>query len=132
MFRRAVRHERWSVAASSLMLLDVGSDGGRLRTWWPVRHGPHRADTCAACLVPSIRTVRPAPVTDSPAFQPLHSIPLPLRRLRLRSITFRSLQTVETAKDKSGAPEKTTNPARTSSLRSSRGSNLRYTPVRAD
>ena len=26
-----------------------------------------------SCLTPSIRTVRPAPVTDSPAFQPLHS-----------------------------------------------------------
>ena len=61
-----------------------------------------------SCLTPSIRTVRPAPVTDSPALPPLHSIPLQLRSLRFRSIAFRSLQTSETVKETSGAPENRT------------------------
>ena len=87
--------ERWSDGASALCAsLDKKntrrSQSGHLRS----------------CLTPIIRTVRPAPVTDSPAFQPLHSISLQLRRLRFRSIAFRSLQTGETVKADIGRTQK--------------------------
>ena len=41
---------------------------------WACRIFPrlHRAETCAACLAPSLGTVPPAAWPDSPAFRPLH------------------------------------------------------------
>jgi len=43
--------------------------------WRCHRHAPRFSQSghLRSCLTPSIRTVRPAPVTDSSAFQPLHS-----------------------------------------------------------
>jgi hypothetical protein len=43
--------------------------------WRCHRHAPRFSQSghLRSCLTPSVRTVRPAPVTDSPAFQPLHS-----------------------------------------------------------
>jgi hypothetical protein len=54
---------------------------------------------------PSTGTVPPAPVTDSPALQPLHSIAFRLQRFRLHSTAFRRPQTGETVKTHRARPK---------------------------
>jgi hypothetical protein len=78
-------------AALRFELIALGADP----TEAPPR--PHRADTCTACLAPSIRTVRPAHEPDSPALHPLHfpsasasKVPLPLRTFRSRKLSRQS------------------------------------------
>ena len=108
----------------------------------------HRAGTCARASHQDVGPVPKAPVTDSPALRPLHSIPFHFRRLQFHSIAFRRPQTVETVKDTSGAKTGSNNshqagllpglvarwPIRHGSRRwrSSRGSNLHCVQVRAD
>ena len=54
-----LRHGRWVQASPANITPRLAA--------WACRMFPrhHRADTCAACLAPSIGTVLPAPVTDS-------------------------------------------------------------------
>jgi hypothetical protein len=54
---------------------------------------------------PSTGTVPPAPVTDSPALQPLHSIAFRLQRFHLHSTAFRRPQTGETVKSHRARPK---------------------------
>jgi hypothetical protein len=59
----------------------------------------------SAYSAPSIGTVPPAPVTDSPALHPLHSASFQFRRLHFHFTAFRRPQTAETVRRTSGAPE---------------------------
>ena len=61
---------RWVQAAPAREASPIGPGHGSITprlAAWACRMFPrlHRADTCAACLAPSLGTVQPAPVTDS-------------------------------------------------------------------
>ena len=66
----------------------------------------HRADTCAACLAPSIRTVSPTAGSGLASLLQLQSLPHPLHRLRGRSRSFRLRKSVETALQTPAVPIK--------------------------
>ena len=69
----------------------------------PVTAGTSPRRHLYSCLIPSVGPAPRAPVTDSPALRPLHSIPFHFRRLQFHSMAFRRSQTVETVNDTSGA-----------------------------
>jgi len=74
---------------------------------WACRMFPwhHRADTCAACLAPSIRTVPPTAGSGLVSLLRLQSLPHPLHRFRGRSRSFRLRKSVETALQTPAAPK---------------------------